>query len=292
MKSRPLRVGLPKGSLQEPTLALFKRAGFNLAVAPRSYRPSIDSEDYDVFLFRAQEIANYVEQGFLDIGITGMDWVAENNAKIHVICNLQFSKATSAPVRWVVVVPDNSKIKKVSHLKGKVIATEAVNITRNYLRRNKIKARVEFSWGATEVKVPDMADAIVDITETGSSLRANKLRILDTIMESYPQLIANPKIMKNKQASQKIHSLALLLQSAIAARNKVGLKLNVHEKNLKKILDTLPSLRNPTVAPLTLKGWFALETIIDEVVVREIIPQLKRLGAEGIIEYPLNKVVY
>lgn len=278
--------------MQEPTIALFKKAGFNLAVSSRSYRPSIDTSDFDVFLFRAQEIATYVEQGFLDGGITGMDWVAENNAKIHVVCNLPFSKATSAPVRWVVVVPENSPIKKVSQLKGKRIATEAVNLTRNYLRKNKVKAEVEFSWGATEVKVPDMVDAIVDITETGSSLRANKLRILDTIMESYPQFIANCSIMKNKQTAQKIHSLALLLQSAIAARDKVGLKLNVHKKDLKKILESLPSLRNPTLAPLTLEGWFALETIIDEVVVREIIPQLKNLGAEGIIEYPLNKVVY
>lgn len=285
-------MGLPKGSLQEPTLNLFKRAGFNLAVSSRSYRPSIDTEDFDIFLFRAQEIATYVEQGFLDIGITGMDWVAENGADIHVICNLPFSKATSAPVRWVVVVPENSRIKKPSQLKGKRIATEAVNITKNYLRKYKIKADVEFSWGATEVKVPDMVDAIVDITETGSSIRANKLRILDTIMESYPQLIANHGTMKNKKTARKVHSLALLLQSAIAARDKVGIKLNVHEKNLQKILDALPALRNPTLSPLTLKGWYALETIIDEIVVREMIPQLKHMGAEGIIEYPLNKVVY
>ncbi|MDR1144801.1 MAG: ATP phosphoribosyltransferase [Verrucomicrobiales bacterium] len=293
MKNRkPLRLGLPKGSLQEATLALFKSAGFNIAVSSRSYKPTINDPEFEVRLLRAQEIARYVDEGFLDLGITGKDWIAETRAKVEVIRDLSFSKATAAPARWVLVVPEDSAITKPAHLAGKRIATEAVGITKDYLRRPKIKAQVEFSWGATEVKVPELVDAIVDITETGSSLRANKLRIVDTLMESYPQLIANRRMYRDAWSRKKIQTLALLLESALNARGKVGIKMNVPAGKLDRLLKQLPALRNPTVAPLTQPDWVAIETIIDEVVVRELIPQLKELGAEGIIEYSLNKVVY
>jgi ATP phosphoribosyltransferase len=289
---KPLRIGLPKGSLQDATLALFKSAGFNISVSSRSYKPAINDPDLEVRLLRAQEIARYVDEGFLDTGITGKDWIAETKAKVEVIQNLSFSKASSAPARWVLVVPEDSKITKPAHLAGKRIATEAVGITKDYLRKHKIKAHVEFSWGATEVKVPELVDAIVDITETGSSLKANKLRIVDTLMESYPQLIANREVYRDARSRKKIKTLALLLEGALNARGKVGIKMNVPANRLDKLLKQLPALRNPTVAPLTQPDWVAIETIIDEVVVREIIPQLKDLGAEGIIEYSLNKVVY
>lgn len=289
---KPMRLGLPKGSLQEATLTLFKRAGFNITVSSRSYKPSIDDREIEVRLLRAQEIAKYVETGFLDIGLTGRDWIAESKSKIQVVRDLKFSKATASPARWVLVVPNKSPIVKPSDLNGKRIATEAVNLTKAWLRKHKIKAHVEFSWGATEVKVPELVDAIVDITETGSSLAANNLRIVDTLMESYPQLIANRDYFKKPAARKKIETLALLLEGALAARDKVGLKMNIPEANLQKVLKALPALRNPTVSPLASKGWVAVETIIDEVVVREIIPLLKEYGAEGIIEYPLNKVVY
>ncbi|MDR1192458.1 MAG: ATP phosphoribosyltransferase [Verrucomicrobiales bacterium] len=293
MKNRkPLRLGLPKGSLQEATLALFKSAGFNISVSSRSYKPAVDDPELEVRLLRAQEIARYVDEGFLDFGITGKDWIAETKARVEVVQNLSFSKATSAPARWVLVVPEDSKITKPAHLAGKRIATEAVGITKDYLRKHNIKARVEFSWGATEVKVPELVDAIVDITETGSSLRANKLRVVDTLMESYPQLIANRAVWRDAWSRKKIHTLALLLEGALNARGKVGIKMNVPAAKLPQLLRQLPALRNPTVAPLAQPGWVAIETIIDEVVVREIIPRLKELGAEGIIEYSLNKVVF
>ncbi|MDX6765531.1 MAG: ATP phosphoribosyltransferase [Candidatus Methylacidiphilales bacterium] len=292
MSSKPLRLGLPKGSLQEATLALFKSAGFHITVSSRSYKPSINDPELEIRLLRAQEIAKYVEEGFLDAGLTGRDWVHESRSKVQVVKDLPFNKATSSPARWVLVVPENSKITKPAHLQGKRIATEAVNITKDYLARHKIKAHVEFSWGATEVKVPELVDAIVDITETGSSLRANKLRIVDTLLESYPQLVVNHGVWKKPAARRKFSTLALLLEGALNARDKVGLKMNVPTKRLEKLLQALPALRNPTVAPLANGNWVAIETIIDEVVVREIIPQLKELGAEGIIEYPLNKVVY
>jgi ATP phosphoribosyltransferase len=287
-----LCIGLPQGSLHEATLSLFKRAGFDIAVSSRSYKPTINSSDFQVRLLRAQEIAKYVEQGFLDIGVTGLDWILESNSKVHRVCELPYNKVTSSPAKWVLVVPEDSPIKSPKHLKGKRIAAEAVNLTKNYLKRHKIEAHVQFSWGATEVKVPELVDAIVDITETGSSIRANKLRIIDTILESYPQLIANHEIWKKPDYRRKINGLATLLTGAINARNKVGLKMNLKEKDMKRILTLLPALRNPTVSQLTLKGWIAIETIIDEDIVREIIPRLKELGAEGIVEYPLNKVVY
>jgi len=290
--NRVLRIGLPSGSLQEPTFALFAKAGFNISGSSRSYKPTVDDPELAIRLLRAQEISSYVELGFLDCGLTGKDWIANNVSDVAVLTEMTFSKVSSKPTRWVIAVPEDSTIKSVKDLQGKVIATEAVQMTRKFLAKHGVKATVEFSWGATEVKVPDLVDAIVDVTETGSSLRANKLRILTTIMESSPQFIANHKVLKDKWKKQKIDTLVLLLEGAFAARDKVGLKMNLPERRLPKLLKTLPALRNPTIAKLTTKGWIAVETIIDERVVREIIPQLKALGAEGIIEYPLNKVVY
>ncbi len=287
-----LRLGLPKGSLQEPTLELFKRAGFNVIVNSRSYRPSVDDAELELRLLRAQEIARYVDHGFLDCGITGKDWVAENEASVDVVCDLRYSKATSLPTRWVLVVPEDSPIKSVKDLQGKRIATEAVGLTKKYLDKNGVKAEIEFSWGATEVKVPELVDAIVDITETGSSLRANKLRIVDTLMESYPQFIASKSAFVDPWKREKMERLTLLLNGALEARYKVGIKMNLPEQKLDAMLQALPSLRRPTISQLAGGGWLSVETIIDESVVREIIPQLKALGAEGIIEYPLNKVVH
>jgi ATP phosphoribosyltransferase len=233
-----------------------------------------------------------VDHGFLDCGITGRDWIAENGADIEVISDLRYSKATSLPTRWVLVVPENSKIKTVKDLQGKRIATEAVELTKRYLAKHKVKAEVEFSWGATEVKVPELVDAIVDITETGSSLRANNLRIVDTLMESYPQFVASKTAAKDKWKRQKMETMVLLIKAALEARTKVGLKLNLPKSQLEKVVACLPSLRNPTVSHLMNPDWVAVETMIDESVVREIIPRLKSLGAEGIVEYPLNKVVH
>ena len=290
--SRVLRVGLPSGSLQEPTFALFAKAGFNISGASRSYKPAVDDPELMIRLLRAQEISRYVEHGFLDCGLTGKDWIANNSSDVAVLAEMTFSKVSSKPTRWVIAVPEDSAIRTVQDLQGKVIATEAVELTRAFLAKNGVTAAVEFSWGATEVKVPDLVDAIVDVTETGSSLRANKLRILETIMESSPQFIANHGALGDGWKKAKIDTLVLLLQGAFAARDKVGLKMNLPELRLAELLDALPALRNPTIAKLATEGWIAVETIIDEKVVREIIPKLKALGAEGIIEYPLNKVVY
>ncbi len=290
--ARVLRVGLPSGSLQEPTFALFAKAGFNISGASRSYKPAVDDPELSVRLLRAQEISRYVEHGFLDCGLTGQDWIANNGSDVAVLAEMAFSKVSNGPTRWVIAVPEDSPIETVKDLQGKVIATEAVELTRAFLARHGVTAEVEFSWGATEVKVPDLVDAIADVTETGSSLRANKLRILETIMESSPQFIANRRAIADSWKKQKIDTLVLLLQGAFAARDKVGLKMNLPEARLAELLQALPALRNPTIAKLATEGWIAVETIIDERVVREIIPQLKTLGAEGIIEYPLNKVVY
>ncbi len=287
-----LRLGLPKGSLQDPTLDLFNRAGYNIIVNSRSYRPIVDDPDLEIRLLRAQEIGRYVDHGFLDCGITGRDWIAENAADVEVVTDLRYSKATSLPTRWVLVVPEHSPIQTVKDLEGKRIATEAIGLTRAYLDRNGVNAEIEFSWGATEVKVPELVDAIVDITETGSSLRANKLRIVDTLMESYPQFVSSKPAFADAWKRNKMQRLALLLNGALEARYKVGLKMNLPEHKLENMLHELPSLRRPTISQLAGGGWVALETIIDESVVREIIPQLKALGAEGIIEYPLNKVVH
>lgn len=287
-----LRLGLPKGSLQEPTLELFKRAGYNIVVSSRSYRPTVDDEELELRLLRAQEIGRYVDHGFLDCGITGRDWVVENGATVEVITDLRYSKATSKPTRWVLVVPEDSAIKTVKDLQGKRIATEAVEMTRKYLAAHGVQAEVEFSWGATEVKVPELVDAIVDITETGSSLRANKLRIVDTLMESYPQFVASPAAAADPWKREKMERLTLLLRGALEARDKVGLKMNVPQKQLQAVVDCLPSERSPTIASLASQEWVAVETVIGEAVVREIIPKLKSLGAEGIVEYPLNKIVH
>lgn len=290
--SSVLSLGLPSGSLQEPTLALFAKAGFHVSGASRSYKPMVDDPELQIRLLRAQEISRYVEQGFLDAGLTGRDWIEENGSQVEVLCDLPFSKTSSAPTRWVLAVPNDSPIRSVQDLNGKRIATEAVGLTRRYLERQGVRAEVEFSWGATEVKVPDLVDAIVDITETGSSLRANNLRVVATLLESFPQFIANPAAFGDPWKREKLSHLVILLKGALAARDKVGLKMNLAQNQLQNLLSTLPSLREPTVSPLAQPGWVAVETVIDEKVVREIIPQLKALGAEGIIEYPLNKVVY
>jgi ATP phosphoribosyltransferase len=291
-KKNILRFGLPKGSLQEATLEKMAKAGFNISVSSRSYIPYVDDPELEIRLIRAQEISRYVEHGYLDCGITGHDWVQENGSKVHEVGEFLFSKATRQPARWVLAVPEHSSIKSVKDLEGKRIATEVVNLTKQYLRKNKVKAEVEFSWGATEVKAHELVDAIVEITETGSSLRANKLRIVDTLLVSTPRLIANQSSWKNAWKRKKIETMSMLLKGALEAEAKVGLKMNIARKNLDSLLKTLPALRNPTISTLSLEGWVAVETIIDEHVVRELIPALKAAGAEGIIEYPLNKVVY
>lgn len=291
-KSKKLRLGLPKGSLQEATFEKLAKAGYNVQSSGRSYVPYVDDEELEIRLIRAQEISRYVDHGYLDAGITGYDWIQENGSDVHEVGEFVFSKVSTRPARWVLAVPESSNIKSVKDLQGKRIATEVVNLTKKWLRKQKIKADVEFSWGATEVKAHELVDAIVEVTETGSSLRANKLRIVDTLLESTPRLIANHKTWAHKWKRQKIETIALLLRAAMEAESKVGLKLNIAEKNLAKLLQSLPALRNPTVSNLTMTGWVAVETIIDEHIVREIIPQLKASGAEGIIEYPLNKVVY
>ena len=287
-----LRFGLPKGSLQEATLEKMAKAGFNISVSSRSYIPYVDDPELEIRLIRAQEISRYVEHGYLDCGITGHDWVQENGSKVHEVGEFLFSKATRQPARWVLAVPEHSAIKSVKDLQGKRIATEVVNLTKQYLRKNKVKAEVEFSWGATEVKAHELVDAIVEITETGSSLRANKLRIVDTLLTSTPRLIVNHTSWKHAWKRQKIETMSMLLKGALEAEAKVGLKMNIARKNLDALLKALPALRNPTISALSLEGWVAVETIIDEHVVRELIPALKSAGAEGIIEYPLNKVVY
>lgn len=287
-----LRFGLPKGSLQEATIEKMAKAGFNISVSSRSYVPYVDDDELEIRLIRAQEISRYVEHGYLDCGITGHDWVQENDSDVHEVGEFLFSKATRQPARWVLAVPEDSPIKTVKDLAGKRIATEVVNLTKKYLAKNKVEAEVEFSWGATEVKAHELVDAIVEITETGSSLRANKLRIVDTLLTSTPRLIVNHASWKEDWKRKKIETLALLLKGALEAEAKVGLKMNIEEKNLAGLLKALPSLRNPTISRLSQEGWIAVETIIDEHVVREMIPQLKAAGAEGIIEYPLNKVVY
>jgi ATP phosphoribosyltransferase len=287
-----LRLGLPKGSLQDATLEKMAKAGFNISVSSRSYIPYVDDEEMEIRLIRAQEISRYVEHGYLDAGITGHDWIIENGSKVHEVGEFIFSKISRKPTRWVLCVPEDSRVQSVKDLQGKRIATEVVNITKRYLRANKVKAEVEFSWGATEVKAHELVDAIVEVTETGSSLRANKLRIVDTLLTSTPRLIANHAAWKDKWKREKIETLTMLLRGAMEAEAKVGLKMNIREKDLQGLLTALPALRNPTISHLSQGGWVAVETIIDESVVREIVPRLKKAGAEGIIEYPLNKVIY
>jgi len=285
-------LGLPKGSLQDSTIKLFGKAGFNISVSSRSYRPSIDDEKLDGRFVRAQEVSRYVEHGYFDCGLTGQDWVKENDSDVVEVCSLVYSRASNMPSKWVIAVPEASTVQTVKDLEGKRIATEVVNITRQYLKENGVNAEVEFSWGATEVKVPDLVDAIVDLTETGNSIRANNLRIVDTLLNTNTVLIANKVSWENPAKRKKIENIALLLTSALEANSKVGLKLNIEKSKLEAILADLPALRNPTINRLTDESWVAIDTILDEKVVREIIPELKERGAEGIIEYPLNKVVF
>lgn len=291
-KKFKLKLGLPKGSLQEATVRLFKKAGFYVGISERSYFPSIDDDELEVILFRAQEMSRYVEDGILDAGITGNDWILENSSNVAKVAELIYAKQSMRPVRWVLAVPQNSKIKTVKDLKGKRIATELVNVTKGYLKRNKVNAKVEFSWGATEVKAVVGVDAIVEVTETGSSLRANNLREIATVCESTTQLIANRKSWLEPKKRNKIRNLALLLQGAILAEEKVGLKMNVAKPDLKAVLALLPAMKKPTISTLSDQNWVDVDTIIDEKVVKYLIPKLKKAGAQGIIEYPLNKVIY
>ena len=288
-----LKLGLPKGSLQQSTVLLFQQAGFQLHVTERSYFPSIDDEELEIVLLRAQEMSRYVEAGALDAGITGNDWILENGSDVVKVAELQYSKQSMEPVRWVLAVPVDSKILRPKDLEGKRLATELVALTKGYLKSHKVNATVEFSWGATEAKVSTgLVDAIVELTETGSSLRANKLRVVDTLCTSTTQLVAGKTAWKDSWKRKKLESVATLLKGAIAARGKVGLKLNVSKKNLKAVLQILPAIRKPTVSGLSSTGWFAIETVLDEKVVRDLLPELKKAGGEGIIEYSLNKVIY
>ncbi len=291
-KIKTLKFGLPKGSLQDATVEKLAKAGWNVRVSSRSYIPYVDDEELDIRTIRAQEMSVYVERGYLDCGITGLDWIEENNSKVHEVGEFLFSKATRRPARWVLAVPEKSKIKSVKDLQGKHIATEVVGLTKRWLKKNGVKAEVEFSWGATEVKAHELVDAIVEVTETGSSLRANNLRIVEELMSSTPRLIANKAAWKSKWKREKIETMAMLLRGALDAEALVGLKLNIKQADLAKVLKKLPALRNPTVNELSQTGWVAVDTVIEEHVVREIIPSLKAAGAEGIIEYPLNKVVH
>jgi ATP phosphoribosyltransferase len=287
-----LKFGLPKGSLQEATIRMFKKAGFNISVGSRSYFPSIDDEEISPFLLRAQEMARYVGDGVLDCGLTGEDWSIESGRDVVKVCDLIYGKQGLRPVRWVLAVPNDSKIKKAEDLEGKRIATELVNVTKKYFKKKGVSVDIEFSWGATEAKVAaGLVDAIVELTETGASLRANNLRIVDTICESTTLIVANKNAWKDAWKRKKIESIALLLKGALAAEEKVGLKMNVEEKNLEKVISVLPAMKKPTVSNLSQKGWVAIDTIVEEKIVRNIIPKLKQEGAEGIIEYPLNKVI-
>jgi ATP phosphoribosyltransferase len=286
-----LKLGIPKGSLENATVDLFRRAGFQITTSSRSYFPAIDDPEIECMLIRAQEMARYVEDGVLDAGLTGRDWVEENEAKVENVADLIYAKQSFGKVRWVLAVPESSPYKSVKDLQGKIIATELVAATKRYLERNGVTAKVEFSWGATEVKPPELADAIVEVTETGSSLRANKLRIIGTVLESNTQLIANVTSWKDPEKRQKLEDIKMLLEGAINALGKAGLWLNVEKSNLKAVLAVLPALKRPTISELSEDGWLAVHTILDESTVRTIIPRLKAAGAQGIVEYPLNKII-
>lgn len=286
-----LKLGIPKGSLENATIDLFRRAGFQITTSSRSYFPAIDDPEIECMLIRAQEMARYVEDGVLDAGLTGRDWVLENEADVVTVADLIYAKQSFGKVRWVLAVPESSPVQSVKDLEGKIIATELVGATKRYLEQHGVKAKVEFSWGATEVKPPYLADAIVEVTETGSSLRANKLRIVEVIMESNTQLVANRQAWEDPWKRRKLEDIRLLLEGAISALGKVGLMLNVHRDNLQQVLAVLPALKNPTVSPLSDGEWLAVNTILDESTVRTIIPRLKEAGAQGIVEYPLNKIV-
>lgn len=287
-----LKLGLPKGSLQESTFRLFKKAGFNISANERSYYPAIDDPELEGMLIRAQEMSRYVEEGVLDAGITGNDWVLDNHSNVIEVIDLVYSKQSLTPCRWVLAVPNDSTFQKAADLNGKRIATELIHVTEDYFKKLGVTTEVEFSWGATEVKPPVLADAIVEITETGSSLKANKLRIIDTVLEVKNQFIVNRKAYEDPWKRQKIENIAMLLKGALLAEGKVGLKMNLAKKDMEQVLVALDSLKNPTVSQLSDPDWIALETIIDEKMVRDLIPKLKRAGAQGIVEYPLNKVIY
>ncbi|MCX5717753.1 MAG: ATP phosphoribosyltransferase [Nitrospirae bacterium] len=289
--NKKLKLGIPKGSLQESTLKLFRKAGYHISVSSRSYYPSFDDIEVEAMLIRAQEMARYVEDGILDCGLTGKDWILEQNADVHEVAELIYAKEGLRPVKWVIAVPDDSKIKSVKGLNGKRIATELVGFTKRYLKAKGIKADVDFSWGATEVKPPYLADAIVELTETGTSLRANNLRIVETILESSTRFIANKKAWQDRWKKQKMENIVMLLKGALSAEEKVGLKMNVPERSFKRVMTLLSAMHSPTISALSDKGWYALEVIIDEKVVRDIIPKLKTAGASGIVEYQLNKVI-
>jgi ATP phosphoribosyltransferase len=286
-----LKLGIPKGSLEAATIDLFRRAGFNIAVSSRSYFPAIDDPEIECMLIRAQEMARYVENGVLDAGLTGKDWIEESQADVVRVEDLVYARQSFGKVRWVLAVPENSPVKSVRDLEGKTIATELVGATDRYLRANGVNAKVEFSWGATEVKPPVLADAIVEVTETGSSLRANKLRIVETVLESNTQLIANRESYEDGWKRRKLEDLRLLLNGAIEAIGKVGLMLNVERENLEAVLNVLPALKNPTISALSDGSWVAVNTILEETLVRSLLPRLKEAGAQGIVEYPLNKIV-
>jgi ATP phosphoribosyltransferase len=286
-----LRLGLPKGSLQESTLKLFKKAGYNVSVGARSYYPDFDDIEIEAMLIRAQEMAKYVDDGVLDAGLTGKDWILEQGADVKEVAELNYAKGGLRPVRWVIAVPNDSKIKKVKDLRGKRISTELVGFTKKYLKSKGIKAEIDFSWGATEVKPPHLADAIVELTETGSSLKANNLRIIEEILESSTRFISNRKSWRDTWKKKKMENIVMLLQGALAAEEKVGLKMNVPGRSVKRVMSLLSSMHSPTISQLSDEGWSAIEVVIDEKIVRDIIPRLKAVGAEGIIEYPLNKVI-
>ena len=290
-QKKTLRLGMPKGSLQESTLKLFRKAGYHVSVSGRSYYPVFDDAEIEAMLIRAQEMARYVEDGILDCGLTGYDWIMEQNADVKEVAELNYAKEGLRPVRWVIAVPNESKIRTVRDLNGKRIATELVGFTRRYLKSKKIRAEVDFSWGATEVKPPHLADAIVELTETGSSLRANNLRIVDTILQSSTRFISNKKAWQNPWKRQKMENLVMLLKGALAAEEKVGMKMNVRQSDLKRVLSLLPAMHSPTISALSDEGWYDLDVVIDEKKVRELIPRLKKAGASGIVEYQLNKVI-
>jgi len=286
-----LKLGIPKGSLENATVELFRRAGFAITTSSRSYFPGIDDPEIECMLIRAQEMARYVEDGILDAGLTGRDWIEENEAGVIAVADLIYAKQSFGKVRWVLAVPEASQFHSVKDLEGKIIATELVATTKRYLARNGVTAKVEFSWGATEVKPPVLADAIVEVTETGSSLRANKLKIIDTVMESNTQLIANKESWADAAKRRKLEDIRMLLEGAMNALGKVGLMLNVHKNDLAAVLGVLPALKRPTISHLSDEEWLAVNTILDESTVRDIIPRLKQAGAQGIVEYPLNKIV-
>ena len=288
---RKLKLGLPKGSLQDSTIEIFKRAGIRVYASDRSYFPTCDDDELEIMLVRSQEMARYVADGVFDAGLTGYDWIMESGVKVHEVCELLYAKTGFRPVRWVLAVPNDSPIKSAKDLEGKRIATELVGVVKKWLEKSKVKADVEFSWGATEAKAGPLVDAIVELTETGGSLRANKLRIVEELLTSSTRFIANEDSWKDAWKREKMENLAMLLQGALAAEGMVGLKMNVAQKDLDKVMKLLPALKRPTISSLSEPGWSALEVVIEEKTVKKLIPQLKRAGAQGIIEYPLNKVI-